>query len=494
MDEKLSTAVLPRSRRRSRGLSVIRSPWQRSAAWSPQEAAAELHARRAQLVRQLRGHKEARGIPPGAQEEIVDDAIAAVVMSPHGIANQEHLFGAFWIAVSHRCARYREGRPFTRLGSRQRVDFESAVEHAPGPGDPFDTVELTDRMARAADLMAELDPRERQILAVMATNGIGPVPTARHLGLPLGEVRSADRSIKLKLARVAAIAAAGRMCEFRYEAILADAAGEASDHDARRARAHVSACVPCGRVYRKLRREMRGHEFQRAAAAAFLPLPAPLAHVGGLARLGTWFQHHTPGVPHGSTERAAEVFGGAGVVKVAAVGTAVVIAGGTLTSHIVHSVVNPHAPAHHHAHLLVPQASQSYQPVALAKAWAHPTAPNPGLAVSPRTAGHSTAPSSRRTTARQVPAPPSKSLGYLALGDTSNESSTSTTAGTSSPAGSASSAQTHAMVASVDRPSSGSASTSSSSSEPASSSHEASPPPSSPARTGAGAGLGYLGQ
>ncbi len=196
--------------------------------------------------------------PPAAQEEIVDEAIAAVVMSPHGTSNQDHLIGAFWIAVAHRCARHREGRPFTRLGSRQRVDFESAVEHAPGPGDPFEQLELTDRMARAADLIAELDARERQILTVMVTYGIGPVPTARRLGLPLGEVRSADRSIKLKLSRVAAIAAAGRMCEFRYHAIVADAAGEASDRDAVRARAHINACVPCGRVHRQLRREMLG--------------------------------------------------------------------------------------------------------------------------------------------------------------------------------------------------------------------------------------------
>jgi DNA-directed RNA polymerase specialized sigma24 family protein len=474
---------------------MIRSPWQRTAGWSPEEAAAELQARRAQLLGKLRGHNEARGIPAGAQEEIVDDAIAAVVMSRHGVSNQEHLFGAFWIAVAHRCARYREGRPFTRLGSRQRVEFESAVEHVHGPGDPFDTVELTDRMARAADLMAELDPRERQILTVMASYGIGPVPTARHLGLPLGEVRAADRSIKLKLNRVAAIAAAGRMCEFRYEAIVADAAGGASERDATRARAHVNACVPCGRVHRKLRREMRGREFQRAAAAAFLPLPAaPLAHLSGLGRLAAWFQQHTPRVlPHGGGERAAEVLGGAGVVKVAAVSTAVVIAGGTLTSHIVHSVVDPHPPAHHHAGHLVSQASQSYQPLALARAWADPNAA--AIPATSRAAGHSTARSSRRTIARDnVPAPPSKSLGYLALGGSSSGSSTSTSAGTSSPARSASSTRAHTMVASVDEPAPSSASTSAPSSEPPSSSVEASPPPSSPARTGGGSNLNYLGQ
>ena len=472
---------------------MIRSPWQRTAGWSPEEAAAELQARRAELIGQLRRRGDARGVPPGAQEEIVDEAIAAVVMSPHGTSNQDHLIGAFWIAVAHRCARHREGRPFTRLGSRQRVDFESAVEHAPGPGDPFDTVELTDRMARAADLIAELDPRERQILAVMATYGIGPVPTARHLGLPLGEVRAADRSIKLKLARVAAIAAAGRMCEFRYHSIAADAAGEASDHDATRARAHVTACVPCGRVYRKLRREMRGREFQRAAAAAFLPLPAaPLAHVTGVARLAAWFQQHTPRVlPHGGGERAAEVLGGAGAVKVAVVGTAVVIAGGTLTSHIVHSVVESHAPAHHRAaHIARETSSQSFQSASLARAWANPTAAT--IPASLRADDRSTAASSRRervSTRHSLPAPPSKSLGYLALGSSSSAGSGSTYTSTSG-----SSSSVRATVASVDRSAPASTGTSSSSSS-SSSSSEASPQPTSPGNRGtSGAGLGYLGQ
>jgi hypothetical protein len=104
---------------------VIRSPWRRAAGWSPEEAAAELHSRRAELIGQLRRRSEARGVPVGAQEEIVDDAITAVVMSPRGVANEHHLLGAFWLAVDHRCWRHREGRHFTRLGSRVRVEFDA---------------------------------------------------------------------------------------------------------------------------------------------------------------------------------------------------------------------------------------------------------------------------------------------------------------------------------------------------------------------------------
>jgi hypothetical protein len=62
--------------------------------WSPEEAARELHGRRPELIRQIRHRSEGRGIPIVAQEEIVDDAITAVVMSPRGVANEHHLLGA----------------------------------------------------------------------------------------------------------------------------------------------------------------------------------------------------------------------------------------------------------------------------------------------------------------------------------------------------------------------------------------------------------------
>ena len=185
----------------------------------------ELHGRRPELVGQLRRRSESNGVPLAAQEEIVDDAITAVVMSPREIVNHHHLLGAFWLAVDHRCRRYREGRHFARLGSRVRVEFDAALAQAAGSINPFDRLELRDRFARAADLMADLSAREREVVAVMATHGVGAIPAARLLHLPLGEVRSAARSASAKLDRVAAIAAAGRMCEFRSRAIAADAAG-----------------------------------------------------------------------------------------------------------------------------------------------------------------------------------------------------------------------------------------------------------------------------
>src|SRR6202158_2399938 len=139
MDERLSTTLwrIPVLRSRLGRMRMIR-PWHRNGRWSPEEAASELHSRRAELIGQLRRRSEARGVPVAAQEEIVDDAITAVVMSPRGVANEHHLLGAFWLAVDHRCRRHREGRHFTRLGSRRRVELDLALQQAPANANPFD--------------------------------------------------------------------------------------------------------------------------------------------------------------------------------------------------------------------------------------------------------------------------------------------------------------------------------------------------------------------
>jgi hypothetical protein len=166
MDELFSTSTVWRALalRRRPGRARVTRPWQRNGGWSPEDAAKELHSRRADLIGQLRRRSEARGVPVAVQEEIVDDAITAVVMSPRGVANEHHLLGATWLAVDHRCRRYREGRHLTRLGSRVRVEFDAALAQATVSANPFDKLELRDRFARAADLMADLDARERQVV------------------------------------------------------------------------------------------------------------------------------------------------------------------------------------------------------------------------------------------------------------------------------------------------------------------------------------------
>lgn len=456
MDEQLSISMdLSFARSRSRlGAGVTRARHRREQ-WSPDEAARELHARRAELVGQARRRAETRGVPAGAIDEIVSDAITAVVMSPRSIANDHHLFGAFWLAVDHRCRRYREGRSFARLGSRRRVEFDAALPQAPAGDNPFDRLETIDRFARAVDLMADLDDRERRVVATMASRGVGPVSAARLLNLPLGEARSAARSATMKLDRLAVISAAGRMCEFRSAAVVADAEGRATEAQVRLAQAHVAACVPCANAYRQLRREMLSREFQRAAAAAFLPVPPAVSVHGGIGRIVGWLEERVAALPHGAGVRAVEVVSGggaAGAAKAAAAGGFFLLAGGVLTQPIINAV-DPGAQPAHRAHRA---------PVHHARAAFAQTAASASVSLSRihvPVASDATPPSKPRP--RGTSPTPSRSLGYLAVGGPSTTASR----------------HDSAVVARV-----------------ASTSRAPSTQTSIPAQTGGGTGLQYLGR
>jgi DNA-directed RNA polymerase specialized sigma24 family protein len=451
MDEQLSTAMdLWLARSRSRLGARVTRPRHGRGMWSPDDAARALHARRAELVGKALRRKEMRGVPAGAVEEIVSDAITAVVMSPRSIANEHHLIGAFWLAVDHRCRRYREGRSFARLGSRRRVAFDVALAQAPAGDNPFDRLETVDRFARAADLIAGLDDRERRVLATMASRGVGAKSAAHLLNLNEGEARSAARSAAMKLDRVAVISAAGRMCEFRSSAVVADAEGRATEEQVRLARAHVAACVPCANAYRQIRREMRGAEFQRAAAAAFLPVPPAASVHGGFGRVVGWLEERFASLPHGAGERAVEVVAGggaAGASKAVAAGGLLLLAGGALTQPIVNAVGSGSKARHahhvlHHAKATSPRSTPSAS-VSLTRIHVH----DASAAAPPAAATH-----------RRESAPtPSRSLGYLAVGGPS------TTA-------------THRSTAAVAR---------------VATSHT---PAAKPTQTGGGAGLQYLGR
>lgn len=431
---------------------MTRRPWQRGKGWSPEEVAAELQGRRAALIGGLHRRSVARGVPVAVQEEVVSDAMAAVVMDSRPILNEEHLLGAFWLAVDFRLRRYHQGRYWARLGGRERVPLDaSIVEPLTATDGGLERVELVDRVRRAADWFANLDERERQVMSVMASYDVGAVPASRLLSLPLGDVRAASRSAQTKLDQVAAITAAGRMCGYRYRAIAADAGGGASEREARLARAHVKACVSCRRVYRRLRREMRGSEFQRAAAAAFLPLPvAPLAHVSGAGKLVAWFEGRLPLLPRGSGERAAEVLGGAGVVKATVAGTAIVAATATFATHTLSSLPGSHI-RRHHRHVAATAAPPA-GPRLAAHALAGALMPTATVAPSRRPASASRH-SVRTVAAKRLPrtlrylaigggAPPPHTVAVASLASASGQSSSASSGASSSSTGHAASTQT----------------------------------------------------
>jgi nitrate reductase NapE component len=449
--------------RRRRSQLVVRAPWRRGS-FSPEEVARALNARRDEFRRALGGRGDAMWVAAGLHGEIVDEAICAVVMSSREIVSEEHLLGAFWTAASLVLKEHRAGRRLVRLGSRERVDFELTAARMPAGGEPCDVVELSEQLARAADFMAVLSTFERRVVIAMAVGSCGVKLTARKLGVPVGTVRRAARSADAKLDQVAVIAAAGRMCSYRLPAIVAEASGVATEDQAEGAQAHVAACMPCRMVYVGLCREMRGREFQRAAVAAFLPLPTlSVGHVGAIGKFVVWIEQRINFLPRGSSERAAEVLGGAGIAKAAATGTAIVVAGTALTGHIVHTVAGTQVPSHHRRVHVVRQAPQSGN---LATGWA-----NRFSSLAAHSSRSSTEPSRTSTTARlRLPTPPSKSLSYLALGTPGSASrSSSGASNTSSP-------EPSGRVASVTSPSAKSEG------------------PAVPTKSGGGTSLGYLGR
>ncbi len=340
-----------------------------------------LQARRGELVRELGRRREAVGVPAGVREEIVDEAICAVVMMRRPLVSERHLLGAFWVMVRALVARYRQGRRDIRVGSRRRVPLDEVELAAEGLA-PEEVVELADSAWRAADLMAQLSEIEARVVLVKATRGIGAKAAARELGLPVKDARAAARSAQGKVEMVAAIAAAGRMCEYREGAVVAHARGEAFGEQARVARAHLRACASCRVEYRRLRREMRGRDWQRSAAAVFLPMPAAGGgHRGWLERVAGWLSaRHI--VPRGVGERTAEAAGaagGVGVVKATAAGTAIIAATATVAGGL-HALVIPvhHSHRRPHPHVAVVSAVAA-APVPVAAS--QPVAPAGGAAL-----------------------------------------------------------------------------------------------------------------
>ncbi len=245
------------------------------------------------------------------------------------------------------------------------------------------------------------------------------------------------------------------MCEFRSAAVVADAEGRATEDQVRLAQAHVAACVPCAKAYRQLRREMRSREFQRAAAAAFLPVPPTVSVHGGVGRIVGWLEERVTALPHGAGVRAVEVVSGggaAGAAKAAAAGGFFLLAGGVLTQPTINAVDSGAQPAHR-----VHRAPVHHGRAALAHTVASTSVSLARIHV--RVASDAT-PSSKPRPRGTTPTP-SKSLGYLAVGGPSTTASR----------------HDSAVVARV-----------------ASASRAPSTQTSIPAQTGGGAGLQYLGR
>ena len=417
---------------------IVRAPG-RSGVLSPDEAAHALQARRAELRTAVDRRKDARFLSAEVRDEVVDEAIAVVVMSRKPIQNEEHLQGAFWTSVGYLVGERRAGRHELRVGSQRRVAFEPLEGELAGEDEPFDFVEARDRVLRAADLISQLDPLERQVLTIMGGYGVGVKRAAKALGLPIKTVLAASRSANRKLDHVTAILAAGRMCEYRAGAVRALAEGTALEEEAKIAQAHLDACSACRREQVLLAREMASAQYKRAASAALLPAPVALSHVHGwLERLVSLL--HNGRMPSGgaaSAERAGLLLGGGAGAKVAvAAGVGVLAVAGAGVS-AVHSLEGSAPPQHRRvashpvARTTVPGASRIA-----------PTSEPGGLPTTQTTAAKP-APTPARSTDRpqRPPPPPSRADGYLAIGGSPTAPTTTATARAASTATSSESGQ-----------------------------------------------------
>jgi hypothetical protein len=440
--------------RRGHARWLVRAPGQRGSL-TPEEAAHALKARRAELRRSLDWRRDVAGLPEHVRDELVDEAIGVVVMSSKPIRDEQHLQGAFWSSIGYLLMEHRSGRRDLHVGSRRRMEFEPVAEVLPSDDDePFDLVAARERIATAADLMAQLDPFEQRVMAVMAAHGLGVKRAAKAIGEPIKTVLAAQRSAQRKLDQVAAITAAGRMCDYRQPAIHAHAQGTAQAEQETAARAHLAACASCRTSYTTLVREMRGREYQRAASAAFVPPPILAVGVHG-----RWVERLTSLLTSGrapsgtaTAERTAGVLGGGGLVKAAAVTSAIVVAGAGVGARVVHSLEST-APVHHH-HKVTARSASSAPAASIT-----PTTPVAGGLTSTHNPT-SPKPAAKALTRPHV-SPPSKDLGYLAIGGSAG--------GGSSPSTSV------ATAASTSSNGSGSEA-------PA------------PSRSGGGSSLGYLGR
>jgi hypothetical protein len=418
---------------------IVRAPG-RSGVLSPDEAAHALQARRAELRAAVDRRKDASFLSTGVRDEVVDEAIAVVVMSRKPIQNEEHLQGAFWTSVGYLVAERRAGRHELRVGSQRRVAFEPLEGELAGEEDPsFDFVEARDRVLRAVDLISQLDPLEREVLAIMGGYGVGVKRAAKALGRPVKEVLAASRSASRKLDHVTAIVAAGRMCEYRSGALHALADGTALEQEARIAQAHLDACSACRSEHVLLAREMASAQYKRAASAALLPAPAVLPHAHGwLERLLSLAHIRMPGSGAATAERAGLMLGGgAGTKVVVAASLGLVAAAGAGVSAI-HSLQGTTAPATRHHYVSLPRAHTTV-PAASAIA---PTNESGGPPTT-QTGATKPAPKADRSSdrPRHPPSPPSRADGYLAIGDSPTATPAASTARAASTAISSKSAQ-----------------------------------------------------
>ena len=236
-----------------------------------------LATRRAELLARLpRKVKGAARLGHADRELVVDDAITyAVLQHARPIADARELERLFWVACDISVKRMLDGRHNTVRNGWKRVGDDELTGVANG-NDPSLTVELSEELKLVREFAATLDTQQRRVLRVKYFSGtsepLGYKKIARQLGITFAAARAADRAIKRKLERFAAVYAAGELCPTRELAISELAAGTADHAQAMLAQAHVEHCRHCHQSYVTQLRAIRSAAFERKVAALLPPV------------------------------------------------------------------------------------------------------------------------------------------------------------------------------------------------------------------------------
>jgi len=293
--------------------------------WSARLIAEMLVPRRDWYVERLpRELPSARSLTTDQRELVVDEAIDYLVTEyPQPIEDRDGLERVFWATAAFRVRRMHEGRGATVRAGWRRVELDG-IELPGHEADPQTAALARAERETLIEFVATLTERERQVLACKYRSGpkeLGRIALARMLGLPIGEVRRAERTIARKLDRFAAIISAGTLCAHRDPAVTALATGNATAGQELAARAHLLACAACRVGYNERMLALRTGELQRKLAG-LLPVPPTVAdtgrHRGVWDALGDWAARPFASDPTSAAAQIAASGGGRGLGAVAA--------------------------------------------------------------------------------------------------------------------------------------------------------------------------------
>lgn len=371
---------------------------------SPEEVGEALGRWQRGELRLARGFADCRGLSTEQLEDLYQETALALLTRRYH--DERHLRNALRTGLKHRALNlHRDERRHGEILAYSAPGMYRAAQASQAQDGPERAALLDEDRLIVSEFLTELSATEQRVFWLLA-EGMGYRAIAPVLHLQSNEARNASRSCERKRERFQLLYDTGRLCGFRAQTIRALQSGEATSEElAERAFAHLESCAHCRSEHKtnakRLRRSFQGQ------AAALLPLPLLLDHLGWLARAGVrartvQYRLLPDGVPIGQgglRERAIALLAGAGAAgKVAAtVVTVTVIAGGTLgATHVLE-----HRPPHHHhraSHSAAarPRASSSQAELAGASL-------EPSLGANSQGAVHTPTPERRASPGHVVP-------------------------------------------------------------------------------------------